>query len=392
MVSICTSPSISITKYTTPHQGSLLRSLKPFSSQKPGARIEYKLQQNQIFCAMRKDSQTSLTHTHENELLFKDKSPSREKGRLSATSSENAPSSFSTKLDVFIKFVRPVAMITIIGNTICMSILPVQTLTDLSPRYFIGVAQAITSMVLMYLFNIAVNQVFDVELDKVNKPYLPLASGGISMTSAVLFTILTGALSITLGYFSSPAMFYGLVAFFLSACAYSVNFPLLRWKHNALGAIISIMLWGISLQTSVFFHIQHYVLRKPMVLSKSFIYAIIFQSILSIAIATLKDIPDVEGDKANGSTNLTILIGKEKVFWGSTSLMLATYIGTAAFGATLPILKNKIIIMIAHSAIAVFLWLQAKQTNLADDASTQSYYLLMWKLKTIEFLLIPFVG
>nr|UYI00165.1 prenyltransferase [Epimedium pubescens] len=391
MVSRCASPSFSITKYT-PHQGSLLTSLKPFSSQKPGTRIPYKLQQNQISCALRKHSHTPLTHTHEKELLFKDKNPTRENPCPSATSSENAPLSFSTKLDMFIKFVRPYATIGIIGNTICMCILPVQTMADLSPKFFIGVAQAIASMVLMNLFNVAVNQVYDVELDKVNKPYLPLASGGVSMTSATLFTILTAALSIALGYFSSPALFYGSIAFFLSASAYSVNFPLLRWKNNALGAIISLMLWGISLQTGVFFHIQQYVLGKPMVLKNSFIYAIIFQSLFSIVVATLKDLPDVEGDKANGSTNLTILIGKEKVFWGCTSLMLATYIGTAAFGATLPILKNKLVTMVAHSALAVFLWLQAKQIDLADDASTQSYYLLMWKLCNIEYLLIPFVG
>ena len=40
---------------------------------------------------------------------------------------------------------------------------------------------------------VGINQLYDVEIDRVNKPYLPLASGELSMRGGMLITCLTGA-------------------------------------------------------------------------------------------------------------------------------------------------------------------------------------------------------
>lgn len=40
--------------------------------------------------------------------------------------------------------------------------------------------------VLMNIYVVGLNQLFDVEIDKVNKPYLPLASGKFSMATGII--------------------------------------------------------------------------------------------------------------------------------------------------------------------------------------------------------------
>jgi hypothetical protein len=45
-----------------------------------------------------------------------------------------------------------------------------------------GLAQALVPALLMNVAIVGINQIYDVDIDKVNKPYLPLASGELSMT------------------------------------------------------------------------------------------------------------------------------------------------------------------------------------------------------------------
>lgn len=45
----------------------------------------------------------------------------------------------------------------------------------------VALAQALASALLMNVCIVGLNQLYDVEIDKVNKPYLPLASGEMTM-------------------------------------------------------------------------------------------------------------------------------------------------------------------------------------------------------------------
>ena len=59
-----------------------------------------------------------------------------------------------------------------------------------------GLLQALTAALLMNVCIVGINQLYDVDIDRVNKPYLPLASGEISMRGGILVTSLTGESSL----------------------------------------------------------------------------------------------------------------------------------------------------------------------------------------------------
>ncbi|KAJ0475828.1 putative homogentisate phytyltransferase [Helianthus annuus] len=67
-------------------------------------------------------------------------------------------------------------------------LLAVQSLSDFTPSYFHGLLQAIIGGCLANSFVVGLNQVTDIEIDKVNKPYLPLASGDLSVESGILLS------------------------------------------------------------------------------------------------------------------------------------------------------------------------------------------------------------
>ncbi|KHN24641.1 Homogentisate phytyltransferase 1, chloroplastic [Glycine soja] len=71
-------------------------------------------------------------------------------------------------------------------SIISTSLLAVEKLSYISPLFFIGVLQAMVPQLFMSIYMNGVNQLFDVEIDKINKPHLPLASGQLSFRTGAI--------------------------------------------------------------------------------------------------------------------------------------------------------------------------------------------------------------
>lgn len=73
---------------------------------------------------------------------------------------------------------------------------------------------------------------FDVEIDKVNKPYLPMASGEISMSGGITLVIITALASLALGAASGSAPLLWTLGISLGlGILYSMDLPFMRWKR-----------------------------------------------------------------------------------------------------------------------------------------------------------------
>ncbi|KAK7315339.1 hypothetical protein VNO77_33879 [Canavalia gladiata] len=146
--------------------------------------------------------------------------------------------------------------------------------------------------------------------------------------------------------------------------------------------------------------------KRPIAFPRSQIFAIAFLGLLYIVIAQLKDLPDIEGDRKHGVKNLSILIGSKPVFWTCVSLLEIAYGVAIMVGISSPYLWSKIITVIwdefvkwpshgasgvGHAILALILWYHAKSVDLKSNASTYSFYMLIWKLVSAEYFLIPFV-
>ncbi|KAH9751441.1 homogentisate phytyltransferase 1 [Citrus sinensis] len=130
---------------------------------------------------------------------------------------------FKKKLIAINHLVRTYTWVNIVFANVSVSLLPVQSLADLTPRFFIEILKVIVPTLLMNTFLTALNQICDVEIDKINKPYLPLASGDLSMGTAMAICIGSAILSFTLGIMSgSPPLLSIQILGFLSGCAYSL--------------------------------------------------------------------------------------------------------------------------------------------------------------------------
>ena len=97
-------------------------------------------------------------------------------------------------------------------------------------------------------------QVFDVSVDRINKPHLPLASGEWSMELGITVAASTGGAALLAGWLSGSWPLMATLAGSLAlGIAYSTDLPFLRWKRYPLlaaGCILSVRYCLQDLQTS----------------------------------------------------------------------------------------------------------------------------------------------
>ncbi|XP_072963754.1 homogentisate geranylgeranyltransferase, chloroplastic-like [Typha angustifolia] len=306
---------------------------------------------------------------------------------------ENFWEVISGQLDAFYRFSRPHTIFgTIIGVT-CVSLLPLESTADISPLFFMGLLKALVPAIFMNIYVVGLNQIFDIEIDKVNKPSLPLASGEFSVTTGILLVAAFSIMSFIMGAKSqSPPLLCALLISFFLGSAYSVDLPLLRWKRHAfLAASCILCVRAILVQLAFFAHMQKYVLGKPLALTKSVVFATVFMCCFSAVIALFKDIPDVEGDRDFGIQSFSVRLGQERVFWLCIKLLLTAYGIAIMVGASSSELYQRLILIIGHGVLASLLWSRARCLDVQNKSSVFSFYMFIWKLFYAEYFLIPFV-
>ncbi|XP_050219043.1 homogentisate phytyltransferase 1, chloroplastic isoform X2 [Mercurialis annua] len=306
---------------------------------------------------------------------------------------ENTAKHVHSALDAFYRFSRPHTVIGTALSIVSVSLLAVQKMSDLSPLFLTGVLEAVVAALMMNIYIVGLNQLTDIDIDKVNKPYLPLASGEFSIGTGVLIVTSFSIMSFWLGWVvGSWPLFWALFISFVLGTAYSINLPLLRWKRFALVAAMCILaVRAVIVQLAFYLHMQTHVFGRPVVFTTPLIFATAFMSFFSVVIALFKDIPDIEGDKIFGIRSFSVRLGQERVFWICISLLEIAYGVAILVGAASSYSWSKYITVLGHIILGSLLWSRAKSVDLKSKAAITSCYMFIWKLFYAEYLLIPLV-
>ncbi|XP_038698874.1 homogentisate phytyltransferase 1, chloroplastic-like isoform X2 [Tripterygium wilfordii] len=308
-------------------------------------------------------------HFRSSEKIFQGKGTKVSVNASSGHPLESEPGTFDPNgknaLDAFYRFSRPHTIIGTALSIVSVSLLAVEKISDLSPIFFTGVFQAIAAALMMNIYIVGLNQLYDIEIDK----------------------------SFWLGWFvGSWPLILALSISFILGTAYSINLPLLRWKRFALIAAMCILaVRAVIVQLAFYLHMQIHVFKRPPLFSRALIFATAFMSFFSVVIALFKDIPDIDGDMTFGIQSFTVRLGQKRVFWICISLLEIAYgVSTLVGGASL-LGWSKYIMVLGHSILALVLWNRANSVDLKSKVAITSCYMFIWKLFYAEYLLIPFI-
>lgn len=162
------------------------------------------------------------------------------------------------------------------------------------PRAFVGMF----ALLLGNAFIVGINQIYDQDIDKMNKPFLPVASGEMSNRAAWLAVLVSGSVGpLIVHKFFPPLLFQLYTAGLVLGGVYSV--PPIRTKKNPILAGLTIaIVRGFLLNFGVYYAVKD-AFGSAFSWSPKVAFVARFMTIFATVIAVTKDLPDIEGDKVS---------------------------------------------------------------------------------------------
>jgi homogentisate phytyltransferase / homogentisate geranylgeranyltransferase len=313
------------------------------------------------------------------------------KPQLANASPENPVQRQFPRLYAFWKFSRPH---TIIGTSLSVLGLALMTwaLREGNGAYppFLVLLTWLTCLC-GNIYIVGLNQLEDVDIDRVNKPHLPLASGEFSRATGRTIVLFTGLLALTLSAILGKFLMMTVWASLLIGTAYSL--PPIRLKRFPIWASLCIFsVRGAIVNLGLFLHFKSHLNIVPR-LNTPTIPPIIwvltaFILVFTFAIAIFKDIPDSEGDRRYHISTFTLRLGASAVFNLARWVMTLCFVG-AMVAATQLTDANPVFLVATHGVALIAMWVVSWQVDLKDRAAIAQFYQFIWKLFFLEYLFFP---
>jgi len=269
---------------------------------------------------------------------------------------------------------------------------------------------AMVPSLLMNLYITGLNQITDVEIDKINKPDLPIAAGILSSRNAIIIVTLALVTSLLCGVahpvLGSNGLNVALWGSMILGTLYSVP-PFRLKRHPLLAALCIVAVRGTIINAGFFAHARAAafgggatttalgsLLRDPVCGLSSLFFAI-----FGIVIALMKDVPDVKGDTVANVRTFSVRVGQRKIFHAMKSLLaglffaygtgFARWAATAAsLSLTVPAVGRAVLALSSFVAGSRVLT-RARTVDPEDPKDVYGYYMFLWKLFYLSYLGLP---
>jgi len=229
--------------------------------------------------------------------------------------------------------------------------------------------------------NNALNQIYDLDIDQINKPARPLPSGRLSLRQAWNFTGISYALALGLAYLVNPVgrrECFAIVVF-TSLLTFVYSGPPLQTKRRGLWANLT-----IAIPRGVLLKVAGWSAVKTILKPEPWYIGLIF-GLFILGASSTKDFSDIEGDRRGGCRTLPIIYGVKKAAWIITPFFVFPFllINLGAAGGVLtgnPLLLHILGTVLTLYGLYTSYLMVRRPEELATDANHVSWrhmYLMM---------------
>jgi homogentisate phytyltransferase/homogentisate geranylgeranyltransferase len=279
---------------------------------------------------------------------------------------------------------------TIIGTTLSVLALYAIATTQLAGRRLdaelFDLFWTLVAAWCVNVFIVGINQLEDVEIDRINKPYLPIAAGDLSPAAGRRIVAAAAVLPLVLAMTQGAAELVAVAAGLAIGTAYSVP-PLRLKRFPALASLSITFVRSVVVNLGVWLHFSHAFGGGSGI--HPAVWALIAVTVpFSFAIAILKDMPDVEGDRRYAIATFSVRLGARPVFALGLAMLTLGELGMATVGAALLDGADTAVMVAGHLAAAAVLWACASRVDLADRESITRFYMRVWLLFFLEYAIV----
>ena len=284
------------------------------------------------------------------------------------------------RLEVLWRFARPHTIIGTTTSVLCLYVIARGT------GYPVSAFSLGATMLAAWLVNLAIvgiNQVTDVEIDRINKPGLPLASGELGAGTALALVLGAAGLALAMAATQGAIELIAVGSALLIGFAYSL--PPARLKRFPIVAMASIsVVRAFAVNLGVFGHFAGTLDGLPAVVWALTAFTIPFGA----AIAVLKDVPDVAGDRAFRIRTFSVRLGPRKTFRGAVAGLATAYLAMAVAAIPLAGEVNAPLFCAGHLALLAALLSWSRDADPMHADAFTPFYMRLWGLFFCEYIVV----
>jgi homogentisate phytyltransferase/homogentisate geranylgeranyltransferase len=290
------------------------------------------------------------------------------------------------------RFSRPESTLgsMVMSTAIALALLPA---LPHDPVVFAKLIACILSMSLWTIASHGINQIYDLPVDRINKPDFPLPSGVMTVEQAWTVSIVTGAVGSLLAWWSMPSWlalsFIGLITW--ASLVYSIpRFGSHRVRQSPwLTKFLGVSFRGLIYPTVAFLTVWGLAPERPL----EWVYLaflLTFAVLFCVGMNTFEDIPDMNGDKEGGYRSFALALGATKTAYISLTAFVIAFLSLAAWMSVFPqMFRLELGLFVESSLLACFFkkFSQLLRSELQPDGSgAKPFYAFLWHLYTVQYV------
>lgn len=242
----------------------------------------------------------------------------------------------------------------------------------------------------------SLNQIYDLDIDRINKPGRPLCTGEVSITGAWLFTVVTAMAALVLAaVVSTLTHHWGTLALFAAAALFSAAYsvPPARMKARGWWANLT-----VALPRGTLLKVAGWTLAQSLLSWEAWFIGLVMGLFL-VGATTTKDFADVRGDAAYGVKTLPVAHGAARAAKMVAPFIVLPFL-LIPLGALTGVLTGHLVDLVMLGVICTLWGAHIAARILSDPESLTStenhpawrhmYYLMLFIQVGFVFAYVPY--
>jgi homogentisate phytyltransferase/homogentisate geranylgeranyltransferase len=325
---------------------------------------------------------------------------------FSISSIKEVASASATAIKTLWSFTRPHTIVGSAISVIALFLFATPPEFWLTKSFIMSIIESAVPALLMNIYITGLNQVTDVEIDKINKPYLPIAAGDLSLRQGITIIIASLIGSLIMVWNAAWPLKSTLIGSAILGTIYSLP-PFRLKRYPQLAALCILIVRGSIVNLGFYFQAKCKLIGSDYFYSffnacKAYPEAVLlttFFAIFGLVIAIMKDVPDIKGDQLFDIPSFSVQLGSKKMFNIAKTILLGLLISSALsslvmLGLQYNTISNitkgcRVALSLILLAISADLGRKAMKVDTDNSKQIFDYYMYVWVIFYACYLLLP---
>jgi homogentisate phytyltransferase/homogentisate geranylgeranyltransferase len=290
------------------------------------------------------------------------------------------------------RFSRPESTL---GSVVMCTAITVALLPALpyDPIIFAKITACILALGLWTIAGHGINQIYDLPVDRINKPDFPLPSGVMTVRQAWIVSVGTGVLGSLFAWWIMPLWLAGSFITFMIwvSLVYSIpRFGSRRVRQNPLlTKLLGVTFRGVICPTVTFLAVANLApVRSLGLVYLAFILT--FAVLFCIGMNTFEDIPDMQGDQEGGYHSFALTLGATKTAFLCCAAFTIAFLGLALWILAFPqMFRVQLGLAVEALLLLAFVieFTRLLRSQLRPDGSgAKPFYVFLWRVYALQYV------